>query len=158
HEKLYQSKTLSHIDFKEYIQNLTNYIFSSYTNNKKIRMAIEAEEIKLNIDTAVPCGLIINELVSNAMKYAFPENFKIEKPVIKVAIKRLDELKYSLIISDNGIGIPEDYDQRQSKSLGLQLVNSLVAQIEGDLKVISEKGIEYRIVFIDRNKVRTKQT
>ena len=158
HEKLYQSKTLSHIDFKEYIQNLTNYIFSSYTNNKKIRMAIEAEEIKLNIDTAVPCGLIINELVSNAMKYAFPENFKIEKPVIKVAIKRLDELKYSLIISDNGIGLPEDYDQRQSKSLGLQLVNSLVAQIEGDLKVISEKGIEYRIVFIDRNKVRTKQT
>ncbi|MCB0751594.1 MAG: sensor histidine kinase, partial [Ignavibacteriae bacterium] len=90
--------------------------------------------------------------------YAFPENFKVEKPVIKVAIKRLDELKYSLIISDNGIGISADYDQRQSKSLGLQLVNSLVAQIEGDLKVISEKGIEYRIVFIDRNKVRTKQT
>ncbi|MCW8850164.1 MAG: sensor histidine kinase, partial [Melioribacteraceae bacterium] len=112
---------------------------------------------KLNIDTAVPCGLIVNELVSNSMKYAFPENCDVKNPKINISIKRLDELKYRLVISDNGVGVPIDYDQENSKSLGLQLVNSLIAQVEGKLEVGDENGTEYKITFIDRNKVRTEK-
>ncbi|MFZ1292040.1 MAG: histidine kinase dimerization/phosphoacceptor domain -containing protein [Melioribacteraceae bacterium] len=158
HEKLYQSKTLSHINFKEYIQNLTSYIFSSYKNNSHIRTIVETEEVKLNIDTAVPCGLIINEIVTNSMKYAFPENYKIEKPKICVSLKKLDELKYNLTISDNGVGLPADFEKRTSKSLGFQLINSLVNQIEGTVQINNKVGTEYVINFIDRNKVRTKQS
>ncbi|MBK7104876.1 MAG: HAMP domain-containing protein [Ignavibacteriae bacterium] len=158
HEKLYQSKTLSHIDFREYIQNLTNYIFNSYKNNAHIRTVVDSEDVKLNIDTAIPCGLIINEVVSNSMKYAFPENHNIEKPKICVVLKKLDELKYNLIISDNGIGLPADFEKRTSKSLGFQLINSLVNQIEGSIQINNKVGTEYVINFIDRNKVRTKET
>jgi two-component sensor histidine kinase len=106
----------------------------------------------------VPCGLIINELVSNSMKYAFPENYTVEKPKIRVALEQLEEQKFSLIISDNGIGIPKDYDFSKSKSLGLQLVHSLIAQIEGELTVNGSVGTEYKITFIDRNKVRVEKT
>jgi two-component sensor histidine kinase/HAMP domain-containing protein len=156
HEKLYQSKTLSHIDFKEYIQNLTSYIFNYYTNSKKIKLSIDAENIKLNIDTAVPCGLIINELVSNSMKYAFPDQFN-STPKIEISIKKIDELKYTLVIFDNGVGIPKDFDVQTSKSLGLQLVNSLVAQVEGEMTINNHNGTEYLINFIDRNKIRTER-
>ncbi|MCB0729465.1 MAG: HAMP domain-containing protein [Ignavibacteriae bacterium] len=158
HEKLYQSKTLSHIDFKEYIENLTSYIFNYYQHNKKIKLEIISDPIKMNIDTAVPCGLLINELVSNGLKYAFPENYNCDQPHIKIAVNQKEELKYSLVISDNGVGLPEDFNIKTSKSLGLKLVNSLVAQIEGDIKVNSEKGTMYKINFIDRDKVRTKQS
>ena len=112
----------------------------------------------MNIDTAVPCGLLINELVSNCLKYAFPDNFLCEEPHIKITVNKLEELKYSLVISDNGIGLPENFNIKTSKSLGLKLVNSLVAQIEGDIKVNNEHGAEYVINFIDRDKVRTKQS
>ena len=157
HEKLYQSKTLSHIDFKEYIQNLTSYIFNSYKNNSHIRTIVDSEDVKLNIDTAVPCGLIINEVVSNSMKYAFPENYKIEKPRITVSLKKIEDLKYELSISDNGVGLPQDFEKRTTKSLGFQLINSLVGQIEGTLQIKNSVGTEYKIIFIDRNKVRTKE-
>lgn len=155
HEKLYESKTLSHIDFKEYIKNLTSYIFNYYTHNKKTSLHIEAENIKLNIDTAGPCGLIINELVSNSIKYAFPKNCDIEQPKINITVNKIDELNYTLIIADNGVGLPQNFNINTNKSLGLKLVNSLVAQIEGNIKINLNRGTEYIINFIDRNKVRT---
>jgi len=148
HEKLYQSKDLGRIDYSEYIKSLTSSVFRSYNADPfSIKMNINVKEVYLNLDTAIHCGLIINELVSNSLKHAFPQNKKGE---INIDFQHDDESKYTLRISDNGIGFPENINFRETESLGLQLVSNLVEQLEGTLELDRDNGTTFIIQFIQK--------
>ncbi len=149
HERLYRSEDLSRIDFKEYVQQLTRDLFKSYAaNTSVIKLEININSVFVNIDFAVPCGLIINELISNSLKYAFP-NYEEENKTgkIKVDFNKDGANKLILQIGDNGVGMPEGLMERKKLSLGLQLVDTLVAQLSGTLEVIQNSGTEFKIIF-----------
>lgn len=149
HEKLYQSEDFATLNFSEYIRNLIGYLFQVYqVNTNLITLEIDVEEVTLNIDTAIPCGLIINELVSNALKYAFP---KITKGTIKVALYSNLNNQLTLVVRDDGIGFPANWDFQNVKSLGLQLVNVLTNQIDGILELDRSLGTEFKISFSQIN-------
>ncbi len=144
HEKLYRSKKFDKVYFDEYIENLVWDLFYSYSIEKgKIEPVLEIDDVKLNIETSVPLGLIITELVSNCLKYAFPDS---KKGTLYVSLKDLGE-NYELIIKDDGIGFPDTIDFKNTDSLGLQLVNSLTDQIDGEIELNNDSGTEFRIVF-----------
>ncbi|MBZ2165263.1 PAS domain S-box protein [Methanobacterium spitsbergense] len=144
HEKLYQSEDLTNINFKEYIISLISNLFYSYNIDKnKIKKIIDIEEIKLNMETAIPCGLIISELISNSLKYAFPNRIGGQ---ITVFLKFIEE-EYVLTISDNGIGLSDELDFKNTDSLGLQLVNSLINQIDGEIELNKNHGTTFIIRF-----------
>lgn len=145
HEKLYQSKELGHIDFKEYLKALTTDLVRSFgVNTDNIAIVIIAENILLDIDTAIPCGLIINELVSNSLKYAFPDGRKGE---IMVALEPV-EGSIELRVADNGVGIPEGLDIKNTRSLGLRLVTILAEdQLQGSITLKRDYGTEFCITF-----------
>ena len=144
HEKLYQSNDFVNIKFDDYILRLVSDLFYSYNiQEDHIKPVIQVEDVKLNIETAVPCGLIISELVSNSLKYAFPKG---KNGKMFVSLKRQHN-KYELTISDNGIGFPGDLDFRNTKSLGLQLVNNLVEQIDGEITLDYSQGTKFTIIF-----------
>ena len=143
HEKLYQSKDFTHINISEYIERLSSDLFYSYGVRKnQITPIIKIEDIKLNIETAIPCGLIINELISNSLKYAFPNR----NGILEVSLRSKDD-NYELIISDNGVGFPKELDFRNTDSLGLQLVTTLTKQIDGVITLNSENGTKFTIIF-----------
>ena len=147
HERLYQSKDLGRIDFKEYVVRLTNDLFRSYgVNQSIIKLDININDIFINIDNAVPCGLIINELISNSFKYAFP-NYEEEKKtgVIRIDFGKNGGNEFMLVVSDNGIGMPEGYTENKKHSLGLQLVDTLIAQLEGSLEMDIHSGTSFKI-------------
>jgi PAS domain S-box-containing protein len=145
HEKLYQSKDLAHINFSEYASDLTEELMRSYGDGSSIVMKTESKNIMLGIDTAIPCGLIINELVSNSLKYAFPRGRRGE---ISVALARINEDELELTVSDNGIGLPENIDFRNTESLGLRLVTILAEnQLRGKIELKRIEGTEFRIRF-----------
>ncbi|MBN1887517.1 MAG: PAS domain S-box protein [Thermoflexales bacterium] len=143
HEKLYQSKDLALIDFRDYLSSLIAHIFRSYATKATIRVGMDIDEIYLNIDTAIPCGLIVNELVANALKYAFPRG---QKGEVDVQFHR-DGDDYALAISDNGVGLPEALDVRNTQSLGLQLVHLLTEELDGTLEVKREPGTTFTLSF-----------
>ncbi|MDP3028537.1 MAG: histidine kinase dimerization/phosphoacceptor domain -containing protein [Deltaproteobacteria bacterium] len=145
HEKLYQSKDLASINFHEYVSLLVNGLSRSYgVNADKIALKTDIEDIMLEVDVAIPCGLIINELVSNSLKYAFPENKEGE---IKITLRTLDESAMELTVSDDGIGMPADINLRSSESLGLKLVTILTNQIDGELEMDRSEGTKIQIRF-----------
>jgi PAS domain S-box-containing protein len=145
HEKLYQSNDLSRVNFAEYISNLVANLFRSYEMNlSAIKPSIKIENVFLEIDVAVPCGLILNELVSNSLKYAFPNGREGE---VRIELYSTNERNFTLIVSDNGVGLPKNLDLQNTKTLGLQLVNNLVEQLEGTVKVNADVGTEFRITF-----------
>lgn len=154
HEKLYQSGDLSRIVVAQYIRSLATFLFRSYTDNSKtVYLKLAVQDILMNIDTAVTCGLIINELVTNALKYAFPatsENGNDNnraKQEICIALE-MDERGTTLLkVKDNGIGISPGFDYKNANSLGLQLVNALTDQLEGNLELRSNGGTEIIISF-----------
>ncbi|NYB52312.1 MAG: PAS domain S-box protein [Methanobacteriaceae archaeon] len=146
HGKLYESRDLSSINFREYVAHLTRELMKSYPATNA-ELDVEVEEVTLNIETSVPCGLIINELVSNSLRYAFPQG---RTGKIKVSLKKIEETngaEYELIISDNGVGLPEEMDFKHSESLGMQLVINLVNQLEGEIDLDRSKGTKFKIVF-----------
>ena len=147
HEKLYQSKDLANIDFNRYIKSLTDDLFRSYgVSTDKIALKMDIESVSLGVDAAIPCGLIINELVSNSLKHAFPGGREGE---IKIVLRRTDGKEIELLVSDDGVGIPEDLDFRNTESLGLQLVTGLSEdQLQGKIELNRAKGTEFRIRFI----------
>jgi two-component sensor histidine kinase len=145
HDQLYQSKDCARINLSEYITLLTNDLFRSYgVKAGQITLDLEIEEISLNINTAIPCGLIINELVSNALKHAFPQE---RHGIIKVALHSDANNQLTLKVTDNGIGFPEHSEFRATKSLGLQLINVLANQLEGTLELDRRLGTEFKITF-----------
>lgn len=148
HEKLYRSEDLANINFTQYIQDLTVYLFDSYNiNSQHIELNTQVEDIDLDIDTAIPCGLIINELVSNALKYAFPDEqpgkiqvrFEQSAPIDQIAMDRFSRV-FTLTVQDNGVGLPADLNLQQSRTLGMSLVKGLVKQIKGTIEISSQPG------------------
>ncbi|MDP4190210.1 MAG: PAS domain S-box protein [Bacteroidota bacterium] len=145
HERLYQSSDLGRIDFSEYIHELVGFLSRTYlTDSQSVAIEMDLESIYLSIDMAIPCGLIINELVSNSLKYAFPSG---ENGKIKICFKAESSKDYMLLIEDNGVGIPSDINFRETTSLGLQLVNNLVDQLKGTIDLLDEKGARFLIKF-----------
>lgn len=145
HERLYKSDNLSRIKAQEYIKNLIEYLEATYDSKaENVNLKINIQNILLNLDTAIPCGLIINELVSNSMKYAFPNN---RAGTIEVSFLVSSPDTISLTVLDDGIGIPADITIENSPSLGLQLVHLLAKQIYGNIKTISENGTKIEITF-----------
>jgi len=146
HEKLYQSKDFSSIDFKGYVKSIANLLIRNYSvNPDKIKLNTEIEDIPLGLDNAIPCGLIINELISNSLKYAFPKDREGE---IKIVLRAINSHEIELTVSDDGIGIPAEIDARETESLGLQLVYILAEnQLEGSIELDRESGTAFRIRF-----------
>ncbi|MBK8796069.1 MAG: GAF domain-containing protein [Anaerolineales bacterium] len=144
HEKLYQSAGLARIDFKEYAQSLVTSLFHAFgSHSEHITFQVNAAAVEVDIETAIPCGLIVNELVSNSLKYAFP-NGRIGKIELELC-HAADWLR--LCVRDDGIGLPLDLDFRQTESLGLKLVSMLASQLGGALTVDTTHGTEFTIAF-----------
>lgn len=152
HEKLYRSKDLANINFTQYIQDLTTYLFDSYNIGlNQVNLNIQVDELGLDIDMAIPCGLIINELVSNALKYAFPDQRKGEVLVRLYQSFDVNDKEYperlTLLICDNGVGLPLDFSLEHAKTLGITLVQGLVRQIQGVMKINTLHGTEFEVSF-----------
>ncbi len=145
HELLYRSGNFSKVPFSEYIEALVQSLQGSYTdyNQRDISFLVEAEGIALPVNTAVPCGLIMNELITNSFKYAFPDN---RSGKIYVHFVREDDL-YILTMRDNGIGLPVDYNWQSAKSLGLNLVRNLAGQLDAEVRFENDNGLKTSLVF-----------
>jgi two-component sensor histidine kinase len=143
HEMLYRSQDLARVDFAEYVRTLVVQLFRSYNAAGKIRCVVEVEPAVFGVDLAVPCGLVINELVANALKHAFPADRKGE---LRVRMKSSAE-GYLLSIADDGVGLPPRLDFIHTGTLGLQLVRMLTDQIGGELRVERSSGTEFAIRF-----------
>ncbi|MCK9581377.1 MAG: PAS domain S-box protein [Methanoregula sp.] len=144
HEKLYQSKSLAQIDYSEYIRKMAENLLDSYNiHPEKVRLVVEAADIVLPISKAIPVSLIINELISNSLKYAFPDD---RKGTVWIIFKKEGD-RHFLTVRDDGIGLPPGFRWDQTETLGLQLVNSLVGQLLGTISFGGDNGTEFRIVF-----------
>lgn len=142
HEKLYRSKDFSNIDIASYIQELTSSLFSSYSDKSRgISLKINCDKIFIDVNTAIPCGLIINELVINSLKHAFPKE---KKGLIEITCKDKDD-KIVLAIKDDGIGLPEESQLQNSNSIGLQLVSTLAEQLGATINIDRSKGTSFEI-------------
>ena len=149
HQQLYRTKDLSRIDFRQYIEDLCNYLFFSYDISfSRVSLQLDVEEIYFGIDTALPCGLIINELVTNAIKHAFPDY---SVGVLSVKLHRMAIGKYDLTVQDDGKGATR-IDFEKSTTLGMELVRTLTEQLEGTIEVNVESGTAITISFFDQNK------
>ncbi|MEB3341114.1 PAS domain-containing protein [Okeania sp.] len=145
HEQLYQSKDLGQVNFREYIHNLMDNLLCSYINRESIiNPIINVESITMNLETAIPCGLIINELVTNSLKYAFPNS---ENGEVVIELYQDEEEKIHLTIRDNGIGIPPDFDWQNSPSLGLKLVRILSKQLKAEIEFDGTQGTVFNLIF-----------
>ena len=129
---------------KEYIENLVKELSMSYGFNERAEIKMDLLDISLDADTSLPVGLIINEVVSNAFKYAYKD---IEKPMLELKLLQKETGKYSLSIKDNGIGLPESFNLEEAQSFGLRLVNILSRQIKGHVEIRNENGLEYTLSF-----------
>ncbi len=150
HQKLYQTEDLAEVDFQDYLDQLVQVLGQSFQQkDRKIHTQIVANDIKLDIDTAVPLGLIVNELVTNAYKYAFPGR---KEGNIQIRIeKALSEEGYLLSVSDDGVGLPDGFSAQQARSLGLRLVNILSKQLKGQLEVFSDAGAHFNVHFSEKS-------
>lgn len=145
HEQLYQSADIHQINFGNYIKSLTDNLFRCYgISQKNIAVNIETNGIKLTLDNAIPCGLIINELISNCLKYAFPEQKTGE---ITISLTQSSDNQLSLIVKDTGVGIPANLDWENTNSLGLRIVKNLVRQIKGNVILNCDRGTTFYINF-----------
>ncbi|MFH0803202.1 MAG: PAS domain S-box protein [bacterium] len=147
HEKLYKVKDYSNIDFPAYLKSLTDNLIRSYAvNPNHVRFVMEVEDVFLSLDLVVPCGLIVNELVSNCLKHAFPTG---EKGEIYIKFSSSGQGSYTLIIKNKGsqVTFPENLDLRQAKTLGLQLVCTLTSQLRGEISLSRLEGTEFSITF-----------
>lgn len=145
HENLYKSENLSKINLESYVQDLSKNLLRSYhSKTSAIKISVAVSNISLDIDTAVPCGLIINELVSNALKYAFPQQ---QQGEVKISIFKADNQDVILNIADDGIGLPPEINIEQINTMGLRMVTALIRQISGTLSVNREAGSSFTISF-----------
>lgn len=144
HEKLYQSKDLANIDFGDYTTNLVSEIYSTYgVNPARIPFIINMAPVDMKVDIVVSCGLIINEIVTNSLKYAFPDG------VGEIVIELMEEGDdtFVLTVSDNGVGIPENMDIHELPSLGIRLVLALIDELDGQFEIIRDIGTKFKITF-----------
>ncbi len=150
HENLYRTEDFSSINFADYLMNLVTNLIASYRINDDVQLKMDLDQIDLVLDQAIPCGLLVNELITNSLKYAWPEH---QNGLINLGLKEV-EGEIILTIGDNGVGLPVPFEVLNSDTLGLQLVVTLVEQLDGKLVVNSENGTEYLVKF-DNIKTRS---
>ncbi len=143
HQKLYQTENLASIDMKWYIEELVAYIKESFNVDKKLNFKLSTDDIHLDVGQAVPVGLIMNEAISNAIKYAFPN----QKGEITIELKKESEKLCKLLIADNGIGLPEGFDVEESDSFGMSLMKGLCEQLEGSFEIQHQHGLTLKVIF-----------
>ena len=143
HENLYRTEDFSSINFADYLYNLVTNLIASYRIHDVIHLETDIDEIDLVLDQAIPCGLFVNELITNSLKYAWKND---EEGTIFIKLKEVDS-RVTLVIADDGIGLPTNFENMSSDTLGLQLVITLVEQLDGELVVNCAKGTEYLINF-----------
>ena len=145
HEQLHRSRDLSRISFDEYVKNLCASLFCSYgIDSCRISLLVDVEEISFPIDTAIPCGLIIHELVSNSLKHAFPEGRSGE---VRIGLSTSPERRIELRVEDDGIGLPGSVDIQETNSLGLRLVRILAGQIDASVACFTGGGTVFEVRF-----------
>jgi two-component sensor histidine kinase len=146
HQKLYQSQDLSSVDLKEYIKDISGLLISSYASeSEKIKLTLNLESIHVSIDTAIPCGLIVNEIITNSLKHAFPGGREGE---IYIRLFKQEDGLIELEISDNGIGIPAGYDFEAGDTLGIQVFKSIAEeQMNGEIQFDTKNGVKFIIRF-----------
>lgn len=144
HEELYQSDDLARVNFAQYIEKLADSLQQTYLINPSVQLRLEVEEVYLNVDTAIPCGLVINELVTNAFKYAFPKG---QPGEVAIHLYKGSGDRYHLMVEDNGIGLPESLNIQDTETLGMQLVSILARQLRGTFKVERNHGTRFEIEF-----------
>lgn len=148
HEQLYKSRDLANIDMAEYVRNLVSQVFASYQGNvQTIELHLDLAEVFLNLDTVLPCGLLINELLSNSLKYAFPHHEKGEIDIRLYAEENQNQV--ILVVGDNGVGLPPGFDFRKSRSLGLRLVCDLASQLKGTIALLPGQGTIFQVTFAE---------
>ncbi len=145
HEQLYGSQDLDRIEFGKYLRDLTSNLIKSY-RSRGVRLQVDVDDVHLDIDTAIPCGLIINELVSNTLKHAFPDGREGE---IGISLSEDGAGQYTLLVRDDGVGFPVDVDCHHTDTLGLQLVNSLIRQLKGTMQLHRDNGTMFEIRFAE---------
>ncbi len=156
HERLYRSNNISQIYYKDYIEALISNLIISYgTSTDRITIKYDIDDIVFDIDTALPCSLIINELVSNCLKYAFCGD---QTGNINISVKKKNLDEYMISVGDNGKGFPSEIDYRNTETLGLQLVNTLVEQLDASLKLTNSEGTKFDIYFKTATKFKSSQS
>ena len=145
HQRLYQSENLSIIDMPSYIFELTEYLKDSFAIRNRIRLILDMDSLNLPLSHSIPIGLIFNEAVTNAIKYAFPNQ---ENGIINISLKTTDHKNYILIIQDNGIGLPADFDPYNNPSLGVKLMHGLSADIDGKFLITNAHGTKITLEFV----------
>jgi PAS domain S-box-containing protein len=147
HETLYRTSDFSRINFTDYIKSLINNLIHSYrTGDLQLELQEQIEEVNMNIDQAIPCGLIVNELVSNALKYAYAGR---KSGKLKISLKEKKN-KVALEVQDNGVGLPDSFRKEKTDSLGIQLVYTLTEQLDGTIEAQSKKGTRFLLTFDKR--------
>jgi PAS domain S-box-containing protein len=144
HEKFYRKADLAKVDFQDYLHDLVTHLFRSFGAVGKVHYVLQTELVKLTVDYAIPCGLIANELLSNALKHAFPGG---RAGTVTVQLKQLPEGKVQMVISDDGQGLPNEFDTKRGNTLGLQLVRTLTEQVGGQIEVLREPSTTFTITF-----------
>lgn len=145
HEKLYQSDDLAKIKFDEYVKILAEDLLYFYELDEgNIKMIIDIEDVSLNIETAIPCGLIIDEIVANSLKYAFPNE---REGIIKIELHSDDYNQFNLMIRDNGVGMPQEFDPEKADTFGMQLIKYLTKQLKATIELDKNNGTKYNLKF-----------
>jgi PAS domain S-box-containing protein len=145
HEKLYRSDDLSRVDFCEYVRSLGSHLFMAYgISSKSLELDVNVKDVFLDINTSIPCGLIINELISNSLKHAFKSR---QRGKICVILEPQNNDKFRLEVSDDGEGLPKNLDVTKTESLGLQLVTMLIEQLQGKLTINRKRGTSFEVIF-----------
>jgi two-component sensor histidine kinase len=145
HEVLFQSENLADIQIGEYVGSLADYLLVAIGNvGVSIDLNKEFEDISFSLDTAVPLGLIVSEIVSNSLKHAFPEA---QKGEIGISLRSVGDKEFELVVRDNGVGMPQTVDLQDSTSFGLKLVQTFVRQLHGDIEIRRDNGTEVRVRF-----------
>ena len=145
HEQLYESVDFADVDFPEYIRQLSQRLFRSYQIRPgKVTLETSVGDVRLGVDVAVPCALIVNELLSNSLKYAFPND---ASGVISIGVETMPDGSIVLAVADNGVGLPPEVGFWSTKTLGLRLVRSLVRQLDGEIELSGPPGTALRIRF-----------
>lgn len=144
HQKLYSSSNVAYIDIAVYIKELVNYLADSYdAHDRGIRFEQQIEPVKMDVTQAIPIGLMLNEAITNAIKYAFPHR----RGFINISLGTIDDNNMMLNIADDGIGLPEDFDMKEASSLGMEMMKALSKQLDGNLKIEDNDGVVITFVF-----------
>jgi two-component sensor histidine kinase len=146
HQKLYQTEGVARIPMKAYVEEVVAYLQDTYNLSQQVGFKLYVEPIELDVNLAVPLGLIINEAITNAFKYAFPAA---RSGVVEVSLRQRADTSYELSIEDDGVGLPQGYDPSQSRSLGMTLIHGFSAQLGGELSIESSGGVKLSLLFSD---------